>query len=451
MSKSTIFGEKGATASAVSPLLLNGKSMSLKDIPRLGLNIPRPTVIRQWPRTRQANGEPGLLPATIRPIVVVPGVLGTWPPAQAPRGRLDPLTWAYANLLEGLERLGYVPGVSLFGFAYDWRLGASELAAQLGQEIERIRALSPAEALRHSSVPVDYSRVDLIGHSLGGLIGRLYVQSEHYADDVARLFLVAAPMRGAVAAYSAYEGGDSTYIGIPVEGARSMIALIRAMEAGGLRRRARIVYRTVRKRDLPDLHQYMQDEFLSIRDLLPVGDCNYLYRVGPDGQEELYPFGEKPGYRRNPLLEEFNNPARLAQLDRVDQIFCLYSGSQQTIARLQVEEPGPGLLYRHGRPTASQPAANLTPGDNVVPVESARLDLPVTRPDGQPWRVRVHHEDIAHTLGLSLGHVEVIGDPVPVRHLLGYFVQPQALPLSRAVWDGPLVRTRRVNYRALFI
>ncbi len=415
------------------------------------LPISKLNITRRLPlKTSRPPVNSGLLPDSIHPVVVIPGLLGTWPPTAAPRGRLDPISGTYHNLLDGLTSLGYQPGVSLFSFAYDWRQGVADLSLQLKAEIERIKRLSKLSRPVDSGPEIDYSRVDLLCHSMGGLIGRAYLQSDQYGDDVARLILVAVPQGGTLAAYFGYEGGDSTYIGVPINAARSMISLAQAVEMR-LHRRVHRIYRTIRGRDLPDLYEYMQSEMRSIQDLLPLGRRNYLYRLDEQNREQLYPYGTPPGYPENRFLEQLELPEYLDRLDRAAEIICLYSSSLGTLSRLLVGEPGPGHIYPHGQPVAEQPASNRTPGDSVLTVEAGRLDLPPTRSDGQPWQVRVTNQDVAHALGMHIDHVQIVGDPTPVRHILGYFTCEIARPLTASHWDGLLLSKRKPNYRALFI
>ena len=417
-------------------------------VPLAKLKLSR--LSQRWSRGTNdlSSNQTNWLPDTIRPLIVLPGIIGTWPPAPGPRGRLDPINGTYHNLLAGLEQLGYIPGVSLFGFAYDWRRPVADTSRALGAEIKRIRALANSTKGKagQSSVAVDYSRVDLLCHSMGGLVARSYIQSEYYGDDVANLRLIVAPQAGSAAAYFGYEGGDSSYIGIPPSAAQGMVAFVQAYEMR-LPARVRRISQAVRGRNLPDLHRYMQHELYSIRDLLPLTNQQYLYRQNGQGQAEFYPFG----HPRNELLERLNSPAWQARLDQLDQIHCFYSSSIPTITRLQVSEPGPAPLYHHGQPLAEQPAENRQPGDGVVAAFSAKLTLPELKPDGQPWQVKVEHTDLSEVTGQSLDHVQIAADPAPVRAILNHFTRPDAPALEAAFWDGPTLAQRKPNYRALFI
>lgn len=374
-----------------------------------------------------------LLPEVVRPVIVIPGVLGTWPPALAPKGKLDPLSGVYDNLIKGFQAIGYQPGITLFPFPYDWRLHLDDLGDLLGKEIERIRNLPPAPG-------VDYSRVDLVCHSMGGLLARSYIQSNTYATDVARLMLVAVPNHGAAVAYPAYAGGNSDPIGVPTQAAQAMAQMATAHEAKSPLVRARLTYETVRRLNLPDMHLYMQNSFHSIQDMLPLRRANYLYMIDEWGQQEFYPYG----CPENDFLDKLTAPTSLSRLSRVTEVINLYSASHNTTVRYTVRAATHPTLYRYGEPLAEQPIANFEPGDGIVPEASAKLDL-------SEVHTQLTNADMSKLLGLDLNHVQIIGDPAPVRHLLGYFVRSEVTPLSVIHWDGPLLSSRQPNLAALFI
>lgn len=76
----------------------------------------------------------------------------------------------------------------LVGFEY-WSLGKVQRAAEaLGRLVAEIKAQTGAE------------RVDLVGHSMGGIVGRYYVTALGGADDVEHLVTIGTPHSGTPAA-----------------------------------------------------------------------------------------------------------------------------------------------------------------------------------------------------------------------------------------------------------
>lgn len=147
-----------------------------------------------------------------RPVVFVPGIVGSWPKrgeynnwlmnlGVAPSTlEIDPLAKTYNDILASLRQHGYEEGKDLFPTPYDWRL---PLAPDDGTADGRIRGLT-ADALIDNtfSYGVDYlgnslsramtawdqmhqhplDAVDVVAHSMGGLVTRSYVQSDAYGS-----------------------------------------------------------------------------------------------------------------------------------------------------------------------------------------------------------------------------------------------------------------------------
>lgn len=103
----------------------------------------------------------------------------------------------YSRLLEALEGMGYCFDASLAEtqcnahiFAYDWRQDIRVSGRLLGEAIERWHVL-------HGGTPAW-----VIGHSMGGIAARWYIEKEGGRDFVSRLFLMASPWNGAPKALS---------------------------------------------------------------------------------------------------------------------------------------------------------------------------------------------------------------------------------------------------------
>ena len=84
-----------------------------------------------------------------------------------------------------VEELGYQRGVDFFEFAYDWRQDVRKSARQLGTLIE--------------SLPKDRPLV-LVGHSLGTMVSRYYVERLGGKQRVERVILMGGPHQGVVKA-----------------------------------------------------------------------------------------------------------------------------------------------------------------------------------------------------------------------------------------------------------
>lgn len=167
-----------------------------------------------------------------RPVVVIPGILGsklgdvgckrlTWgdrtslwrfeelrllPNGQEsarehqPCGLIDrvqilgPLKVdAYADLLGTLRSLDFRDGETLFSFPYDWRRSNYEAAKALKVLLDR--------------PPLAGQDVDIVAHSMGGLVARLYIQELGGAPRVKRLITMGTPHLGSARMLEVADGG----------------------------------------------------------------------------------------------------------------------------------------------------------------------------------------------------------------------------------------------------
>lgn len=103
----------------------------------------------------------------------------------------------YRPIIETLEALGYVEGENLFICYYNWT----------GESMNSVKEyLIPMinKAKEKSKSPY----VDIISHSMGGLVSRAYAQSRLYNDDINRLIMISTPNLGSANAYYFWSGGE---------------------------------------------------------------------------------------------------------------------------------------------------------------------------------------------------------------------------------------------------
>ncbi|MCS7484572.1 esterase/lipase family protein [Umezawaea endophytica] len=123
--------------------------------------------------------EPGVLMPDLH---VIPGL---WTPIRG-----------YTSLLTRLRALGYHEDHgNLLPIAYDWRLSnrynARRLATLVEPTLERWRAASPDNR---------DARLVFIGHSMGGLLARWYIEHQGGAEITRKLITLGTPYRGAAKA-----------------------------------------------------------------------------------------------------------------------------------------------------------------------------------------------------------------------------------------------------------
>jgi len=119
---------------------------------------------------------------------------------------LAPKTVGWKKLIEKLTEERYEEGCTLFKVPYDWRMDSRDVAGKyLKPWIDEAKKSSPT------------GKVDIIAHSMGGLVARAYIQgmardekgeSITYGNDIARFAMVGTPNEGSSKAYYLWEGGD---------------------------------------------------------------------------------------------------------------------------------------------------------------------------------------------------------------------------------------------------
>lgn len=157
--------------------------------------------------------------APTRPLLVIHGIGGSFPSLadydawlvergfSPARLQIDPLTAAYNDLVSSLENSGYTKNVDLFEANYDWRVTPGPVDEVFDGEINNSDG-SPITADQITDTSwdhgVDYlgywisraalrwseahgnvlpSDVDIVAHSTGGLVARVYIQSAAYGGS----------------------------------------------------------------------------------------------------------------------------------------------------------------------------------------------------------------------------------------------------------------------------
>ena len=106
------------------------------------------------------------------------------------------------DLSKFLQAKGFVLNQTLFEFSYDFRFSAIQNAAELGKFIEQIKQKSPT------------GQVDIVGHSMGGIVAKAYLAGEENAANVRNLIFVGTPHLGAPKALKALRYGDNLEVSI---------------------------------------------------------------------------------------------------------------------------------------------------------------------------------------------------------------------------------------------
>ncbi len=296
------------------------------------------TILRGTDVTAGTLGNPPIT-NTPNPVVIIPGFMESW--LVGGQWQIDPITKSFDGLLNGLRQAGYIDNETLFLFPYDWHLNNSVVAQQLSDRVDSI--------LKHSSA----KQVDIVSHSMGGLIASSYITSQSYAGTVAKTAFLATPHRGSLKAYLAWEGAET---GPTLFDRLTKILLYYESFVAGYG---------------DETLAYLQRNIPAVSQLLPT--FNYLER---DSQVLSYSPCSNAYYPCNSYIEQLNQQQSLLA-SRTDILNII--GSQSTKATYQrfivnrTNEPGKWL---HGKPL-NYPSPNGIvngTGDGTVLTESAHLD-----------------------------------------------------------------------------
>lgn len=306
-------------------------------------------VAPQWTFTGEVRGtiEPSE-PIVPDPVIIIPGILGSEKNSDG-EWVIDPILHTYDDLIATLDVNHYTPGVDLFPFPYNWRKSNVETALLLKDKIDEVKAICGCE------------KVDLVAHSMGGLVARQYIQSDAYEDDVDQLIFIGTPHLGAPKAYLMWEGGEIA----PVRIEQPLRSIFDELAE-------RVLEQEAEENGYEILFEYLRSEPIeSVRELLPVYD--YLF---DDNSLRNYP----ENYPANPFLEELNNniESLLSSGIEVHNIVGA-THSLTTISGINVVNPV-GYLpkWEHGYPSGfylpfGDHGMILSSGDQTVPLASAAL------------------------------------------------------------------------------
>lgn len=95
---------------------------------------------------------------------------------------------------------GYELNKTLFVFPYDWRKDIADTAPFLDEKIAAIKQQTGAQ------------KVDIVAHSMGGLVARNYISDPQRAENVRKLFNLGAPHLGAVTSLRSLLYGSCLYL-----------------------------------------------------------------------------------------------------------------------------------------------------------------------------------------------------------------------------------------------
>ena len=283
-------------------------------------------------------------PTPIEPVVIIPGMMASWNKEGILEGQQNPTTpWKllpfvkeYEGLVQTLKNLGYQEGINLFLFPYDWRKSVDTLSGQLNQFID-------STVLPHNPG----SKIQLVGHSLGGLVTRAWTQTDTHKDTVHNLVTVASPHKGTIQPYKPWEGGDI------------------AQDNSFLSLASRIILE-LNRRSFSTAKTVIQTQLPVLQDLLPTE--NFLKRASDGTFINISDMMVK-----NTWLSDLNSNA-----PSIYTLLTAIKGTGFSQTPLTYTVTPPSWLdkalgnWADGKPTGQ----DVSDGDGIIPITRASLDDP---------------------------------------------------------------------------
>lgn len=137
------------------------------------------------------------------PIIIIPGFMNSWnKEAVLHNQTVSIFDWKllsfvkeYNGLINSLKNLNQIENQDFLVFPYDWRKSVEETTNNLNTFLQqKIWNNNPNQ------------KINLVGHSLGGLIGRIFTQKNK--DKVNKIISVGSPHQGLVQVYKPLEAGE---------------------------------------------------------------------------------------------------------------------------------------------------------------------------------------------------------------------------------------------------
>jgi len=265
------------------------------------------------------------------PVIFIPGFTGSfnlpvlldWRGPTLNGWNFPPFVDYGKTLLQTFTQAGYRRNRDLFVAFYDWRKPVEESARNyLVPWIDRAKKAAGAD------------KVILIGHSMGGLVARSYIQSSAYRNDVDRLITLGTPHRGSAEAYTAWAGAEPH--------ADETLRTIFAVYLWYLRHAHPL------QTEL-DPVKTIHSQVPGVRDLLPIDD--YLLAGNPP---QLKPVTSMVS--RNLWGEMVNQPASVATLTKRVPVTTITGVGFNTLSTILVGPPPTDhpLRYADGVPLTRQ-------------------------------------------------------------------------------------------------
>lgn len=311
-------------------------------------------------------------------------------------GNLTPL--GYSDIDPFFSDLGYTKGTNFFVFPYDWRKDIRTTESSLDALIEGVKL--------KSGMP----KVNIVAHSMGGLVARNYISTPEKAAKVNKLIELGVPHLGSVDSLKA------------------------------------ILYGTWFAKDyylfklgiIPSETYDVSQNLPGVFQLLPSKEYYNFY--DNSDRTRPFPFHDDRDIDNNQVTGSLNSDQTKTLISNLNRNMTIYNFGEQfhNTLDLLLNNPNGTKVYEivgSGKDTTGQIREtwlvtwpiNLIPildeikidGDKTVPTYSASLKSPFRdiSGDAKIYYVKQEHEDLVRATGPAMQAVKAIlneGDPLPI-------------------------------------
>lgn len=277
------------------------------------------------------------------PVVFVPGLFGSM------SNTIVPGTGGWSFGLAGmvyepfvlmLETMGYRRGENLFICFYDW-----------SQRIEHSAKEYLTKTVEQAKKKTGADKVNIVCHSMGGLVSRAYVQSKKYKDDVDQLIILCTPNAGSAPNYSYWTGGE---LPLNAPSKFNFVHFYMKMYLAYLSKR-------YKSNKIEVIHQH----FKGLKDIMPGSDFGNYLIMNTKGCCRR--FVDYPTMKtQNPWLDQLNLERAVIQ-ERNIQVTLIAGTNEETIKYLEVVPSQSIIQWADGKVTG---AAYTNSGDGDAALES---------------------------------------------------------------------------------
>lgn len=259
-----------------------------------------------------------------KPIVFVPGLFGSMSNIIIPSTgdwNFGISAFVYEPFIMMLENMGYERNKNLFISFYDWRQ-----RIQTAAQNYLLKTINLAKHITGSH------KVNLICHSMGGLVARSYVQSEEYHTDVDQLILLCTSNAGSPPNYSYWTGGT---LPVCMSSKINIVHLYMEQYINYLS----ILYKMNKV-------EAIQTHFQGLKDIIPCKYYgNYLF-IKTGSSLKFLPYSKM--HTQNQFLDELNQNRGIIQKRNI-QTILIAGDTEETIQYLQVVPSRSKIKWADGK------------------------------------------------------------------------------------------------------